>query len=186
MDQASTGHTVLAVPVPALDAVVRARTEFYDASFVSADPAFVHAHITVLAPWVARPGPADLAAIGEIARGTAPFEVRLGEVAEFPDGTIHLVPDPADGLRALTARTGAAFPAHPPYAGAYGDVAPHLTLDRRSRTVTPEWVLGTVAHLLPLTVRVDRIDLQWWGNHACRLLQSWPLGRSAPDPEENP
>jgi len=38
------------VPLPALDDVVRERTAFYDASFVSRDPGFAHAHITLLAP----------------------------------------------------------------------------------------------------------------------------------------
>jgi len=42
------GHSVLVVPVPALEEYVRARTAHYDASFVSADPAWVHAHLTVL------------------------------------------------------------------------------------------------------------------------------------------
>lgn len=47
----SAGHSVIAFPVPELDPWVRARTEHYDPSFVSSDPDFVHAHITVLGPW---------------------------------------------------------------------------------------------------------------------------------------
>ena len=33
--------------------------------------------------------------------------------------------------------------------------------------------------LLPAVLRVDRVDLQWWGNHACRRLHTWwlPSGR---------
>ncbi len=57
------GHSVLAVPVPQIDVVVRERTAYYDASFVSADPGFVHAHITLLAPWIDEPTPADLATV---------------------------------------------------------------------------------------------------------------------------
>lgn len=63
----TNGHTVLAVPVPQLDQVVRSRTAHYDKTFVSTDPRFVHAHITVLAPWVVRPTRADLDRVGEIA-----------------------------------------------------------------------------------------------------------------------
>jgi len=55
MEKTHPGNTVLAVPVPELDEVVRERTAFYDASFVSSDPGFTHAHITVLGPWVTEP-----------------------------------------------------------------------------------------------------------------------------------
>ena len=60
-----TGHTVLAVGVPDLDDWVRTRTAQYDASFVSADPAFRHAHITLLAPWIANPVPSSASAMAE-------------------------------------------------------------------------------------------------------------------------
>ena len=170
------GHTVLAVPVPALDDVVRERTAFYDASFVSADPDFAHAHITLLAPWTQCPSAEDLARVADIARSVGQFEVKLAQLGEFPDGVIYLRPEPDTQLRDLTTRLTEAFPQFPPYEGRYGDVAPHLTLDRRSATVTPETVSATVCHLIPVTVAVDRIDLQWWANNACHRLHTWPLG----------
>lgn len=170
------GHTVLAIPVPGLEDVVRERTQFYDPSFVSDDPGFVHAHITVLGPWVADPTTRDLARIGELARETAPFEITLAEVGEFPDGTIHLVPSPDDELRRLTDQVAVAYPDYLPYGGQFADVAPHLTLDRRSEAVTREGVAVSVSQLLPLRLTVDRIDLQWWANDDCRLLASWSLG----------
>ncbi len=49
-DTAKDGHHVLVVPVPRLEAFVLERTRHYDDSFVSTDAAFVHAHITLLAP----------------------------------------------------------------------------------------------------------------------------------------
>ncbi|MFT4265524.1 MAG: 2'-5' RNA ligase family protein [Nocardioides sp.] len=171
-----TGHTVLAVPVPELEAWVRERTAFYDASFVSADPDFVHAHVTILGPWIAAPAAADLAAVAEIARSSAPFAFGLAEIEEFPDGLLHLRPDPAGPFGELTARLTEAFPGHPPYGGAFGDVVPHLTLDRRSAAVTPAWLRASLGEVLPATCRAARIDLQWWGNHACRRLATWPLG----------
>jgi hypothetical protein len=70
----------------------------------------------------------------------------------------------------------AAFPDYPPYGGRYSDLIPHLTLDRRSATVTPATVGASVARLLPLTVTIDRVDLQWWANHDCRRLRTWRLG----------
>jgi 2'-5' RNA ligase len=168
------------VPVPDLDDVVRERTGFYDASFVSRDPGFAHAHITLLAPWVAEPSGDDLLRVARLASAAGPFEVTLAEIGEFPDGVIHLRPVPDGPLRDLSGRLAAAFPGYPPYGGRYADVVPHLTLDRRSPSVTPATVRATVAHLLPVTVTVDRIDLQWWANHDCRLLRSWLLGQGAP------
>ena len=170
------GHTVLAVPVPPLDGVVRERTDFYDASFVSTDPNFAHAHITLLGPWAEQPSVADLTLVADIARSVGPFQVRLAQLGEFPDGVIYLRPEPDHQLTDLTSRLVAAFPQFPPYQGQFRDVVPHLTLDRRSATVTRETVSATVRDLLPVTVNVDRIDLQWWGNHACRRLHTWRLG----------
>ena len=172
----SWGQTVLAVPVPALEEVVRERTAFYDASFLSADPGFVHAHITLLAPWVERPATADIAEVARITEAAGPFDVKLAQVGEFPGGVLYLRPEPDGPLRELTSRLAAAFPGYPPYGGQYDEVIPHLTLDRRSATVTAATVYASVARLLPLTVTVDRIDLQWWANHDCRRLVSWPLG----------
>ena len=170
------GHTVLAVPVPALDAVIRERTAAYDASFLSTDPDFIHAHITVLAPWANQPTAADLAHVERIAQAVGPFTTRLSRISEFPDGIIHLRPEPDRQLRVLASRLAMAFPQFPPYGGRYNDAVPHLTLDRRSASVTPATVRASIGHLLPLTITVDRIDLQWWANHGCERLHTWQLG----------
>ena len=90
----NSGHTVLAVPVPALDEVVRERTAFYDGSFLSADPDFAHAHITLLAPWAERPTAAHVAEVARITEAAKPFDVRLARVGEFPDGVLYLRPEP--------------------------------------------------------------------------------------------
>lgn len=172
------GQSVLAVPVPVLEEWVVARTVHYDASFRSTDPHFAHAHLTVLAPWVPTPMPADLDRVGALLAGIPPFEVELTRVATFPDGLVHAVPEPDHGLRSLTRRLAAAFPDHPPYGGAHdatGGPVPHVTLDRLGPDVTEEWVRSEVGHLLPARLVVDRVDLQWWGNDACRRLHSWRL-----------
>ena len=177
------GHTVLAVPVPPLEAYVRTRTAVHDASFVSTDPDFAHAHLTLLAPWVPTPSAADLGVVAAIAAATEPFEVALESIEEFPDGLLHLRPRPDDAVRALTARLWAAFPEHPPYEGRYPEVVPHVTLERHSPTTTPAVTAATVAadlaDALPARLRIERIDLQWWANHDCRRLHSWPLGGTA-------
>lgn len=168
-------HTVLSVPVLPLDDVVRERTAYYDASFVSVDPAFVHAHITLLAPWIPAPGADDLALVARVAGRTRSFAFQLGDIGEFPDGIIHLRPEPAGPFRELASLLADAFPQCPPYEGRYGAPAPHLTLDRRSSSVTPESVRRLLAGRLPVAAFADRIDLQRWANYDCRLLQSWRL-----------
>ncbi len=173
------GQMCLTAPVPVLEEWVVARTAHYDRSFLSTDPTFAHAHLTVLAPWVPEPGVADLARVGEVLAAVPAFEVELTRVATFPDGLVHAVPEPDHDLRSLTRRLVAAFPDHPPYGGAYdatGGPVPHVTLDRLGPGVTEEWVRAEVGHLLPARLVVDRVDLQWWGNHACRRVHSWRLG----------
>lgn len=174
----SPGHSVIVVPVPLdpVESFVRTRTAYYDASFLSADPDFAQAHVTVLGPWRTDPSPHDLATVARVLADVAPFDLDLVAVEEFPDGVIYLRAEPADLLRRLTAALHAAFPAHPPYEGRFGDrLTPHLTLDRRSATVSREGVEDAVRGWLPLRHRVTHLDLQWWANNDCRVLHRWRL-----------
>ncbi|ANH40253.1 hypothetical protein I601_3854 [Nocardioides dokdonensis FR1436] len=182
----TTGHTVLAVPVPELDDWVRARTRAYDAAWVSADPGFVHAHVTVLAPWVPAPSDADLERVAALLAPVPAFEARLGEVDVFPNGLVHLRPGPLAAFAALTALVVDAYPGHPPYEGRYGAVEPHLSLDQvgpgpapGGPPVTRGSVGADLADRLPVRTRVDRVDLQWWQGDGCRLLHSFPLAPAA-------
>ena len=163
--------------MPALEEWVRARTAHYDEGFVSVDPRFGHAHITALGPFDPDPSETVLATVAALAGATTPIRVRLAELGRFPNGIIHLVPDPADGLRDLTRRLVAAFPAHPPYGGEFGDdVQPHLTVDAASDTVS----LATTAELLrdvvPVEVVLDRVQLAWWESGNCHVMEEWSLG----------
>lgn len=173
-----SGHTCLAVPVPALEDWVRERTAHYDPSFVSRDPGFSHAHLTLLAPWVERPTAADLRRVEQVLAGVGAFTVGLAAPAVFPDGLVHAVPVPDEPLRALTGALARAFPAYVPYGGRYGDPTPHVTLDRLARDVTLASVRESLGDALPAELVVDRVDLQWWGNHACRRLRTWELSRT--------
>ena len=169
-------HSVLAVPVPALEPYVRSRWEHYDPAWVSRDPAFTHAHITVLAPFLPAPSAADLALVAEIVRTTPAFDYRLAEVAAFPDGIVHAVPEPSGPFAELTARLWRAFPQCPPYEGRYGEVVPHLTLDRLGPEVTVGTVAADLAGVLPVTVRAERVELHWYDEMNCRFLLGWSCG----------
>jgi hypothetical protein len=169
---------VLQVPVPALEPFVLARTRHYDTDYVSTDPAFVHAHVTALAPFLPSHAltEAALATVTRIAASTAPFDVTLEVLDTFPNGIVHLLPEPSAPFAALTATLWAAFPQCPPYAGRFGDVVPHLTLDALSDDVTEESTRRRVAPHLPARCRAERLDLAWYEPGACRVLRSWPLG----------
>ncbi|HET7801292.1 MAG TPA: 2'-5' RNA ligase family protein [Humibacillus xanthopallidus] len=172
-----TGHTVLLVPVPELEPFVRARTEHYDRDYISPDPRFVHAHVTALGPFV-HPDDLDtesLATVAEIATDTEAFDFTLDEVGIFPNGIVHLLPRPLGPFEALTERLWRAFPHCPPYAGEFGRVVPHLTLDALSHSVTQESTRSLVAQHLPAHCRAERLDLAWYAPGDCRVLHSWPL-----------
>ena len=170
-------HSVLQLPVPPLEDWVRERTRHYDAGFVSADPEFGHAHITVLAPFVPDPTPTDLAAVAEIASDTAPFEVRLGEVDTFPNGIIHLRIDPEEPVRAMTRAALAAFPGLTPYEGIFGpEPPPHLTLDAAGETVSQQSTRELLGDLVPMTCVLDRLQLAWWDSGNCHVIRGWGLG----------
>jgi len=180
--------------VPALERFVRARTRHHDPAYLSPDPDHVHAHVTVLGPLL--PGDGDrvdaetAALVAKAVAGVAPFDYRLTRIATFPDGIIHLVPEPDAGFRALTERLAAAFPRFPPYAGTFGSLAelqPHLTLDLRAdgpgEVVTEASTRALLDTLLdrplPLACRAERVDLAWYEQDRCRTLASWPLGGRA-------
>jgi hypothetical protein len=170
-------HTVLVVPVPELEPFVRERTTHYDASFLSTDPGFVHAHITALGPFVSDPSDADVAHVGRIAESTRPFDFGLATLGEFVDGTIHLLPEPTAPFARLTRRLASAFPQCPPYGGRYPELIPHLTLDQRSDSVDLESVREALGDTLPARCRADRLALHRYANHDCRVLAEWKLGR---------
>ncbi len=171
------GHSVLQLPVAPMEEWVRTRTEHYDRGFVSDDPRFGHAHITALGPFDPAPSAAVLRLVAALAATTAPIPVRLAEVAQFPNGIIHLVPEPADRLLELTARLVATFPGWPPYGGQFGDdVRPHLTVDAASDDVDPHSTAALLAGVVPVDCVLDRLQAAWWESGGCRVLHEWRLG----------
>jgi hypothetical protein len=167
------GHSVLQVPVPELDPFVRERIAHYDATFLSTDPDLVHAHITVLGPFLPVVDEPAAAEVGRVAGSVSPFAFRLRRTATFPNGIIHLLPEPADGFRRLTDGMRNAFPGCPPYRGEF-EPEPHLTLDLVSASVSESSTAAAIT--LPVSCRADRVDLVWYESGRCRRLRCWPLG----------
>ncbi len=166
---------MLQLPVPAFEPFVRARYEHYDSDYVSADPGFVHAHVTVLGPWLTDPSAGELEAVRDIAASTPAFTVRMDEVELAHGGMICLRPKPVAPCATLTGRLITAFPGCVPYQGRYA-TAPHLTLDQRSSGVGVGSVRAMLGSVLPLTAVMDRLDVAWYEPGACRVLASFPLG----------
>lgn len=168
-------HTVLVVPVPALEPFVRGRWEHYDPALVSTDPAFTHAHVTALAPFVPAPTESDLARVARIAATTPAFEFTLAEVRAFPDGVVHAPAEPSAPFTRLTGRLWEEFPDHPPYEGRYDAVLPHLTLDRLSAEVSLGSVGAALGDLLPVRCPAQRLELHRYGAGECRVEAVWPF-----------
>lgn len=170
-----SGHTVLLVPVPELEAFVRQRWEHHDPAWVSDDPTFTHAHVTALAPFLPTPSRLDLRRVGEIAAAMPPTDFRLDVVRMFPDGIIYLRPEPIEPFATLTRRLWEAFPACPPYLGEYDDLTPHLTLDRASGSVTVASTRALLGEALPVQCRAERLELHRYAADGCRVQHTWPL-----------
>ena len=89
----SDGHAVLQVGVPELEDWIVARTRHYDARYLSSDPRFRHAHITVLAPLQR----GEIALDAAFERGIEPFRRFMAERID-PDTMLALAevaPQPA-------------------------------------------------------------------------------------------
>lgn len=166
---------MLVVPVPELERFVRGRWAHYEPAWVSPDPAFTHAHITALSPYLPSPTAADLARVGEVAAATPAFDFVLREVRSYPDGCLHLPPEPAAPFAALTHALWAAFPDCPPYAGRFA-VDPHLTLDQTSAEVSVATTAAALAGVLPAHCRADRLELHWYEPGNCHVRAEWKLG----------
>ncbi len=79
---------------------------------------------------------------------------------------------------ALTAAVAAAFPAYPPYGGAYEEVIPHLTVGHEASEAA---LRGAEADLLPrLPVSADIYDVALWcgadSPDTWREVRTFPLG----------
>lgn len=173
------GHTVLAIPVPELDVFVRERTAHYDVDYLSTDPAFGQAHVTVLGPWVREPTAEDLAAVALIAAAGNPFDYRLARLGTFPNGIIHALPEPAGPFRSLTEAVVDRFPSHPAYGGQFPDPTPHVTLDAVGPGIDESAVRRMLGGRLPLDCRAEVVQLQWWQAGHCHVQETWRLGDAA-------
>jgi 2'-5' RNA ligase len=90
----------------------------------------VPAHVTVLYPFVAPEALTEdlITTLAAVVRSVTAFDCRFVRTRWFDQDVLWLEPEPAQPFRQLTAAVWRPFPQHPPYAGAYDDVIPHLTI----------------------------------------------------------
>ncbi len=157
-------ESAVIVPVALPPALERLRRAYVPVALIG-----VPAHITLLYPLVppAVITPTDVERLREVLRHEPPFELELSAVRSFPaeeerPGTTWLAPMPTERFVNLTQAIWAAFPAHPPFVGAYDEIVPHLTLaDAAARLAEVEAVARPI---LPLRRRVTEAWLMVEGD----------------------
>lgn len=141
----------------------------------------VPAHVTILYPWLPA---ANLTAmtrgsLAAIAGETPAFEVRFSAARRWP-GVVYLEPEPAWRFTALIDRVVARFPEFQPYAGAFSEVIPHLTLVENALGPLDAIGLAAASHL-PFERTVRSIEVLVEGSDG-RWRTRWRLSLAAPGP----
>ncbi|MBK7820823.1 MAG: 2'-5' RNA ligase family protein [Tessaracoccus sp.] len=156
------GHTVIQIPVPALELIAQqgVRTP-------------VCPHITLLGPFVDQ-HEVDKDLVNTISEVLAPvraFDFQLSDVAHFAERLIYLAPTPAEPFIRLTEMFSEVFPLWPPYGGAFDAVVPHLSIGED----LPETELAALRELLPIRTTANEVTLTWWSEAAAEVLARFPL-----------
>ncbi len=172
----AVGTTALSVPVPEADALVAHWRARYDTAARHGGTA----HLTVLFPFLHRSGvgPAERAALAGLFAGHPPFTVEFARCGRFP-GVLHLVPEPAAPLRALTRAVAARWPEHPPYGGLFGELDPHLTVANTGGAAVHRAIEARLAGHLPVRARIRAVDLVVHDGRRWVPWLSFPLGAEA-------
>ncbi|EEP71450.1 hypothetical protein MCAG_01777 [Micromonospora sp. ATCC 39149] len=170
-------HSAIVIPVPELEPLVRPRMRRALPEFVFADPESVHAHVTVLGPFVSAElvGPELLDRLQDIFAGTGPFAFSVdGAQHTFEDGTVYLKPEPAEPFRALTETLWQAYPGYPPYGSPGPPPLPHVTLDYAWAPRVGD--VDEVELTFPARCTAAVACLNWYEPGKSRTMASFVLG----------
>jgi hypothetical protein len=176
------GHSAIVIPVAELEPVVRAMMPKSIPAYLFTDPAAIHAHVTVLGPFVDR-GAMDDELLGELQgffQRAAPFTYRLsGAPRTLDDGTICLEPEPSGPVRELTEALWRAYPDYPPYGGVHAVPVPHMTLRypwaSDSGTASPSDLAAEVEPLTRQRVEARTAALAWYEPYGSHIVASFDL-----------
>jgi 2'-5' RNA ligase len=131
------------------------------------------AHLTLVYPFVepAEVTDATVAALRAAVAPVAPFRCTFGGLRWFGRGVLWLAPDPVAPFRDLAARIRRHVPDLAPEER---ELVPHLTVGlRRAAPAGALWAAeAALARQLPLTVRIDRVQLMV-------RSETWDVGAEA-------
>jgi 2'-5' RNA ligase superfamily len=169
-------QTGLIVPVPEAEAVVGRHRAALDPIAAWGIPA----HITVFYPFLP---PAEIdddavAALRALFEALPAFDATLERVSWFGSEVLWLAPEPGEPFRRLTGTVGDRFPPLSPYAGAFDDVVPHLTVGDRAPLAALQAAAADIGPRLPIPLRVHSVRLVegTTGEAPWRTVTDFPLG----------
>jgi hypothetical protein len=154
------------------------------------------AHVTVLYPF----GPVDIldetlrSELRGVFAATATFEVEFRHSQWFGDEVLWLAPEDPRPFVALTEAVTSAYPAWPPYGGAFETVIPHLTVgditEAAGRLSSSDELRAAEVALvgrLPLRDVADRVLLMAGKRepNSWRVLEEFRLGAGRPLPDDD-
>lgn len=173
-------HSLLMVPVPELDPVVRSRLARDLHSDPMPDTDETLAHITLLGPFAPLEEVDDglLAELRRFFSDVTPFPFALTGIHQFPGGEVYLSPDPSSPFRQLSQALSRLFPEYPPYGGAFDEVVPHLTIPIPEGE-TSDQLAFELRGRFPITTQARSAALLWWDPGATRTLATFPFGNFA-------
>jgi 2'-5' RNA ligase len=159
-----TRESVVLLPVPDVESLVREVRSRYDPSAAAGVPA----HITLVYPFCPAPVPDDIVAeLAALVRAVDAFSLRFERTGRFPD-TLYLAPEPATEIIRLTEAIVNRWPAWQPYGGIYGAIVPHLTIaDRQPDDALLQRLAATIELGLPIETQI----------HDAWLMESDDAGR---------
>lgn len=166
-------RTALIVAVPEAEPLVGEWRERYDNARLG-----VPAHITLLFPFVPAEKADDplLTELRELFASQPTISFSLTRLADFPDETLWLVPEPSEPFRRLTVRIFAAYPDFPPYEGIHEEVIPHLTVTAGDSSLRAELDAALTPHL-PIEAEAREVALLVEDDSGhWRSAEGFPLG----------
>jgi hypothetical protein len=149
--------SVLAVPVPEADPVVRDIRARLDSSAALGVPA----HVTVLYPFLP-PEAIDatvLHRLAELFAQTDSFSYEFVETRWFGEDVLWLAPADDTGFRGLTHLVQDTYPNYPAYKAAFAEVTPHLTIGHGHELAMLEEAARQVSNRLPIRGQARAVHL---------------------------
>jgi hypothetical protein len=166
-------HSVLLVPVPAVEALV---LPYIPSEYRRSDGG-THAHVTVLGPFLPLHEVLDRQQeLSDLLRAAPPFEITWAHVGIFDGGIVHLRPEDDSELRRLLSLVQERFPHVLPYGGAFPQVEFHLTVGYIPDDAQRTDVVAQAERVLPVSCRVEHLEVLWYEPGATRGIAAFHLG----------